>query len=37
VTDPNLDQIVVDQNPKGGSQAKQGAAITIVVGHYTGG
>jgi serine/threonine-protein kinase len=37
VTDPNLDQIVVDQNPKGGTQAKQGATVTIVVGHYTGG
>ena len=36
VTDPNLDQIVVDQNPKGGSEAKQGATVTIVVGHYTG-
>jgi eukaryotic-like serine/threonine-protein kinase len=37
VTDPNLDQIVVDQDPKGGAQAKQGATVTIVVGHYTGG
>jgi eukaryotic-like serine/threonine-protein kinase len=36
VTDPNLDQIVVDQDPKGGTQAKQGATVTIVVGHYTG-
>jgi eukaryotic-like serine/threonine-protein kinase len=37
VTDPNLDQIVVAQDPQGGSQAKQGATVTIVVGHYTGG
>ena len=36
VSDPNLDQIVVDQDPKGGSEAKQGATVTIVVGHYTG-
>jgi len=36
VTDPNLDQIVIDQDPKGGMQAKQGATVTIVVGHYTG-
>jgi serine/threonine-protein kinase len=37
VNDPNLDSTVVDQQPKGGSQAKQGSAVTIVVGHYTGG
>jgi beta-lactam-binding protein with PASTA domain/serine/threonine protein kinase len=37
VTDPNLDQIVISQDPKGGSQAQQGATVTIVVGLYTGG
>jgi serine/threonine-protein kinase len=37
VTDPNLDQIVVSQDPPVGQQADQGATVTIVVGHYTGG
>jgi beta-lactam-binding protein with PASTA domain/tRNA A-37 threonylcarbamoyl transferase component Bud32 len=37
VTDPNLDQIVVAQDPQGGTQAQQGGTVTIVVGHYTGG
>jgi beta-lactam-binding protein with PASTA domain len=37
VTDPNLDQIVVSQDPPGGQAVKQGATVTIVVGHYTGG
>jgi beta-lactam-binding protein with PASTA domain/tRNA A-37 threonylcarbamoyl transferase component Bud32 len=37
VTDPNLDNIVLSQDPAGGAQAKQGDPVTIVVGHYTGG
>ena len=37
VTDPNLDNTVVSQDPLGGTQAKNGATVTIVVGHYTGG
>ena len=36
VNDPNLDQIVISQDPRGGSQTQQGATVTIVVGHYTG-
>jgi eukaryotic-like serine/threonine-protein kinase len=32
VTDPNQDQIVLDQNPEGGGQAKPGATVTLVVG-----
>ena len=35
VTDPTQDKTVVSQDPKGGSQAKQGTAVTIVVGQYT--
>jgi serine/threonine-protein kinase len=37
VNDPNLDNTVVSQAPIGGSQAKSGSTVTIVVGHYTGG
>jgi len=32
VTDPNMDQIVLDQNPEGGHQAKPGSEVTLVVG-----
>ena len=35
-SDPNFDNTVISQNPAGGAQAKQGATVTIVVGHYTG-
>jgi serine/threonine-protein kinase len=34
-TDPTLDGIVLSQTPGGGAQAKPGATVTIVVGHYT--
>jgi eukaryotic-like serine/threonine-protein kinase len=32
VTDPNSDQIVLDQNPEGGQQVKPGSQVTLVVG-----
>ncbi len=32
VTDPNEDQIVLDQNPEGGQQAKPGSIVTLTVG-----
>ncbi len=32
VTDPNSDQIVLDQNPEGAQQAKPGSQVTLVVG-----
>ncbi len=32
VTDPNQDQIVLDQSPEGGQQAKPGSVVTLVVG-----
>ena len=32
VTDPNQDQIVLDQDPAGGGQAKPGSTVTVVVG-----
>jgi eukaryotic-like serine/threonine-protein kinase len=32
VTDPNSDQIVLDQNPEGGQQVKPGSEVTLVVG-----
>jgi eukaryotic-like serine/threonine-protein kinase len=32
VTDPNQDQIVLDQSPEGGNQAKPGSVVTLVVG-----
>jgi len=32
VTDPNSDQIVLDQNPEGGQQIKPGSQVTLVVG-----
>jgi beta-lactam-binding protein with PASTA domain/predicted Ser/Thr protein kinase len=35
-SDPNFDNTVISQSPAGGAQAKQGATVTIVVGHYTG-
>jgi serine/threonine-protein kinase len=35
VTDQTQDQTVVSQSPNGGSKAKTGAAVTIVVGKYT--
>jgi beta-lactam-binding protein with PASTA domain len=35
--DPNYDNIVISQSPPGNAQAKPGSAVTIVVGHYTGG
>jgi len=35
-SDPNFDNTVISQNPAGGAQAKQGATVTIVVGHYSG-
>jgi eukaryotic-like serine/threonine-protein kinase len=34
-SDPTQDDIVVDQNPAGGSQAKKGSQVTIFVGHLT--
>jgi serine/threonine-protein kinase len=36
-TDPSQDGIVLDQDPAGGSQAPQGATVTIVVGRSTSG
>ncbi|HEY2074178.1 MAG TPA: Stk1 family PASTA domain-containing Ser/Thr kinase [Gaiellaceae bacterium] len=33
VTDPNQDQIVLDQSPEGGQQAKPGSVVTLNVGH----
>ncbi|HEY2778006.1 MAG TPA: PASTA domain-containing protein, partial [Gaiellaceae bacterium] len=33
VTDPNEDQIVLDQSPEGGQQAKPGSIVTLDVGH----
>jgi beta-lactam-binding protein with PASTA domain/predicted Ser/Thr protein kinase len=33
-TDPSLDGIVISQDPSGGSQAKPGSKVTIVVGSY---
>jgi len=32
VTDPNQDQIVLDQSPEGNQQAKPGSTVTVVVG-----
>jgi serine/threonine-protein kinase len=32
VTDPTQDQIVLDQSPHGGQQAKPGSVVTLVVG-----
>ncbi|HEY2541878.1 MAG TPA: Stk1 family PASTA domain-containing Ser/Thr kinase [Gaiellaceae bacterium] len=32
VSDPNQDQIVLDQNPEGGQQAKPGSTVTLNVG-----
>jgi serine/threonine-protein kinase len=32
VTDPNQDQIVLDQSPEGGQQAKPGSVVTLDVG-----
>ncbi len=32
VTDPNQDQIVLDQNPESGQQAKPGSTVTLIVG-----
>jgi serine/threonine-protein kinase len=32
VTDPNQDQIVLDQSPEGGTQAKPGSVVTLDVG-----
>jgi serine/threonine-protein kinase len=32
VTDPNQDQIVLDQNPEAGNQAKPGSTVTLNVG-----
>jgi eukaryotic-like serine/threonine-protein kinase len=32
VTDPNQDQIVLDQSPEGGGQAKPGSVVTLVIG-----
>src|SRR5439155_23161268 len=34
-SDPTQDGIVLSQNPRGGTQAKPGATITIAVGHYS--
>jgi serine/threonine-protein kinase len=34
VTDPTQDKLVISESPKGGGQAKQGSAVTIVVGKY---
>ncbi len=36
-TDPNQNNIVLSQNPNGGSQATQGSTVTIYVGQYSGG
>jgi len=33
VTDPNQDGIVLSQDPSGGTKAKPGTTVTIVVGH----
>jgi eukaryotic-like serine/threonine-protein kinase len=33
--DPTQDGIVLDQNPQGGTQAKPGQTVTIVVGRFT--
>jgi len=32
VSDPSLDQTVLDQSPSGGDQAKPGSAVTLTVG-----
>ncbi|HXR12555.1 MAG TPA: PASTA domain-containing protein, partial [Gaiellaceae bacterium] len=32
VTDPNQDEIVLDQNPESGNQAKPGSTVTLIVG-----
>jgi beta-lactam-binding protein with PASTA domain/predicted Ser/Thr protein kinase len=32
VSDPNQDQIVLDQSPEGGQQAKPGSQVTLVIG-----
>jgi serine/threonine-protein kinase len=34
VTDPAQNNIVISQSPAGNTQAKKGATVTIVVGHY---
>jgi serine/threonine-protein kinase len=34
-TDPTQDKKVISEKPSGGSKAKQGATVTIVVGKYT--
>jgi serine/threonine-protein kinase len=33
-SDPSLDGFVISQDPSGGSQAKPGSTVTIVVAHY---
>jgi beta-lactam-binding protein with PASTA domain len=37
VTDPGLAGVVLSQNPTGGSKAKQGSTVTIVIGTLSGG
>jgi eukaryotic-like serine/threonine-protein kinase len=34
VTDANLDNVVLSQDPLGGTEAKPGSKVTIVVGHF---
>jgi serine/threonine-protein kinase len=36
-SDPSLDGIVISQDPGGGTQAKPGSTVTLVVGHYKAG
>src|SRR6266542_2576136 len=35
-TDPTKDNVVLSQDPLGGTQAKPGATVTLVVGHFVG-
>ena len=37
VQDPGLDGVVISQNPAGGSKAKKGSKVAIVVGSFTAG
>ena len=37
VSDPSQEGIVLSQDPAGGSQAKPGTVVTLVVGSYSGG
>jgi beta-lactam-binding protein with PASTA domain len=35
-SDPSQEGVVLDQSPAPNTQAKQGATVTIFVGHFTG-